>query len=68
MFHSEIYIPTLGWFDTFAPAAFLLMLHMVAITRLRTVKSYYPHGESIYHFLSKSFSALFSKSEAYKTI
>ena len=50
MFHSEIYIPTLGWFDTFAPAAFLLMLHMVAITRLRTVKSYYPHGESIYHF------------------
>ena len=58
MFHSEIYIPTLGWFDTFAPAAFLLMLHMVAITRLRTVKSYYPHGESIYHL----------KTEVYKTI
>ena len=49
MFHSEFYIPTLGWFDTFTPAAFLLMLHMVAITRLRTVKSYYPHGEFIYH-------------------
>lgn len=43
MFHSEIYIPIFGWLDTFTPAAFLLMLHMVAINRLRTVKSYYPH-------------------------
>jgi len=55
MFHSEIYIPTLGWFDTFTPAAFLLMLHMVAITRLRTVKSYYPHGE-FYHYKSVAYN------------
>ena len=54
MFASEVHIPIIGWIDTFAPAAFLLMLHMVAITRLRTVKSYYPHGKfSNYYFKAR---------------
>ena len=42
---SEVYVPIIGWIDSMAPLAFLLMLHTVAITRLRTVKSYYPHGK-----------------------
>jgi len=43
MFQSEIYIPFFGWFDTISPSIFLMMLQMVAVTRLMTVKSYYPH-------------------------
>ena len=45
MLQSEVYVPIIGWIDSMAPLAFLLMLHTVAITRLRSVKSYYPHGK-----------------------
>jgi len=43
IFNSEVFIPLFGWIDTISPTIFIFMLHMVAINRILTVKSYYPH-------------------------